>query len=109
MSVKTNCLYETGAAPNAETTIYTSTGLLTIIDKLTSYGVAVADVTLKLVPSGGSAATANIMAKKTFAIGESYTWPELVGHTLAPGDFISVLASVASAVNLRISGRQVTT
>lgn len=107
MTVTTSCLYETGAAPNAETTGYTAT-TRTIIDKCSSYGVAVADLTIKLVPSGGAAATANIVEKKTHALAESHSWPGIVGHTLEVGDFISVLASAAASVNLRISGRKVT-
>lgn len=107
MAVTTTALFETAAAPAVETTVYTSTAT-TLIDKLTSYGTAAGDLTLKLVPSGGTAASANILAKKTFAVGESYTWPELVGHTLMPGDFISAIASTTSAINLRISGRRIT-
>lgn len=105
MSVLTSCLFETAFVPNAETTVYT--GGRTIIDKMTSYGVLAGDVTIKLVQSGGTAGTAHTLAKKTFNVGESYTWPEIVGHTLEPGDFISVLASVASAATLRIGGRKV--
>ena len=108
MSVTTSCLYESAAVPNAETAAYTSTSVRTLLDKFTSYGVAAADVTIKLVQSGGTAGSTHIMAKKTFAVGESYTWPELVGHTLEPGDFISILCSAATSVNLRISGRKVT-
>lgn len=107
MAVTTTALFQAAAAPATETTIYTSTAM-TLIDKLSSYGTAAGDLTLKLVPSGGTAASANIMAKKTFAVGESYTWPELVGHTLMPGDFISAIASASPAVNLRISGRRIT-
>lgn len=108
MSVTTSCLYETAYAPNSETTVYTSTGLRTIVDKLTSYATGAVDVTLRIVPSGGSAGASNALAKKTFTAGESYTWPELVGHTLEAGDFISVLASAASTATLRIGGRKVT-
>lgn len=108
MAVTTSCLYETAGSPAVETTVFTSTGLATLIDKLTSYGVAAGDLTIKLVPSGGSAGSANILAKKTFAVGEAYTWPEIVGHTLLPGDFISIISSVANSVNLRISGRRIT-
>lgn len=108
MSVSTTCLYETGAVPNAETTAYTSSSVRTLLDKFSAYATAATDLTIKLVPSGLTAGTTNILAKKTFALGEAYTFPELVGQTLAAGDFISILSSNANAVNLRISGRQVT-
>lgn len=107
MTVAVSALVETGYAPNSETTVYTA-DLRTIIDRCTGYGVAVADLTIKLVASGDSAGADNVMEKKTFAIGDSYSFPGIVGHVLEPGDFISVLASVGSAVNLRISGRKVT-
>jgi hypothetical protein len=37
-----------------------------------------------------------------------YTFPELVGQVLNRGDFISTLAGTASAINMRVSGREVT-
>lgn len=107
MTVTVATLYESAAAPNAQTTVYTA-AVRTIIDKCTGYGVLAADLTINLVPNGGSAASANVMEKKTFGIGESYTYPGIVGHTLEVGDFISVVASLATSVNLRISGRKVT-
>lgn len=107
MTVTPSALVETGYAANAETTVYTA-AVRTIIDRCTGYGVGVADLTIKLVPSGGSASAANVVEKKTFAIGDSYSFPAIVGHVLEPGDFISALASAGSAVNLRISGRKVT-
>ena len=107
MTVTTNCLHQTGAAPNAETTVYTAV-VRTIIDKCSSYGVAIADLTIKLIPSGGAAATANIVEKKTHALGEAHNWPGIVGHTLEVGDSISIIASLAASINLRISGRKVT-
>jgi hypothetical protein len=70
--------------------------------------VGIADLSVNIVPSGGTASTANLMEKKTFAIGDTHTFPGVVGHVLEVGDFISVVASVASAVSLRISGRKVT-
>jgi hypothetical protein len=108
MSVTTRAIYETAALLAAQSTLYTSTGVRTIIDKITVYATNVCTVTINLVPSGGSAATANVMATKTFAVGEAYIWPEIVGHTLEPGDFVSVLSSAAPGGNIRISGRQVT-
>lgn len=107
MTVSLSALVEAGYAANSETTVYTAT-VRTIIDRCTGYGVGVADLTLKLVPSGGSAGNSNIVEKKTFAVGDAYSFPAVVGHVLEPGDFISALASASSAVVLRISGRKVT-
>lgn len=107
MSAETHTLFETAAAPAAETSVYPSTAR-TIIDKCSGYGFAAGTLTIKLVPSGGSAGNSNIMEIKAFNVGESYTFPGIVGHTLEAGDFISVIASGANLVNLRISGRKVT-
>lgn len=104
-------LYTAQHAPNAETAAYTaSSGMRTIIDKITAYngtGGAVT-LTIKLVPSGGSAGAANVVALKTIAAGASETFSEVVGQVLEPGGFISVLAGAATSVVLRISGREVT-
>lgn len=106
-TVTVGCLVEAGTAALAETTIYTSpAGTRTIIDKVTSYAAASpATLTLKVVPSGGSAGASNVLGVKTFSAGESYTWPELVGHILEPGDAISEIAT--GTVVRRLSGRSV--
>ena len=98
-------------ASNAETTEYTaSSGMRTIIDKISAYngtGGASA-LTIKLVPSGGTAGASNTMAVKTIAAGATETFPEIVGQTLEAGGFISVLAAAATTIVIRISGREVT-
>ena len=40
--------------------------------------------------------------------GETYLCPELIGHALLQGDFISTTASAGAALTLRITGREVT-
>ena len=107
MTVTVSTLVEAGYAANAQTTVYTA-AVRTIIDRCTGYGVAVADLTVNLVPSGGSASNANILEKKTFAIGDTHSFPGIVGHVLEAGDFISVVASLSNSIALRISGRKVT-
>lgn len=109
MTVTAKPLYTAQDAPNAQTTIYTVAAGRTIVDKCTAYnhtGGAV-DLTVNLVPNGGAAAAANIVAKQTLAAGASYTFPEVVGHTLETGGFVSVLASAAASIALRLSGREV--
>jgi hypothetical protein len=49
-----------------------------------------------------------ITKTKTLQVSEVYTFPELVGQVLAFGDFISTIAGTASAINIRVSGREVT-
>jgi hypothetical protein len=105
-------LFEPLQAANAETTQYTTPAATrTIIDKFTgtnTTGVA-ATLTVKLVASAGAASASNtIVSAKSLAAGECYTFPELVGHVLGPGDFISTLAGTAAAISIRASGREVT-
>lgn len=111
MTVIAKALFEPLQAQNAETTQYTApTGTRTIIDKLTGTNTtgAAATLTIKLIASGGAAGAANtIVSAKTLAAGESYTFPEVVGHVLNPGDFISTLAGTAAAITIRASGREV--
>lgn len=96
-------------APNTETTLYTASGVRTAIDKFTGTNTSASTTTLavKLVPSGGTAGASNLLITKTLTAGEAYTFPEIVGHWLEAGGFISVLAGAASAVVVRASGREV--
>lgn len=79
------------------------------IDKCTIYNsdTVARTVTIHLIPSGGSAVTANIVMVKTVQAGETYTCPEVAGHNLDPSDFLQALASTASVVNLRTSSYEV--
>lgn len=110
MSVTARPLVTTGYAASSETTVYTSTDARTIIDKFTVYNSDTAPITyvVKLVPSGVSAAAQHVILSKVVAPGETYTVPEVIGHVLESGGFISEVASTASKLTRRISGRQVT-
>lgn len=111
MTVTAKCLVESTQLTNAQTTVYTATNLRTILDKISATNVSgsAATVTVNLVPFGASAGATNvIVSSKSLQAGESYGFPELVGHVLNQGGFISVLAGTASAINMRISGREVT-
>jgi hypothetical protein len=48
-----------------------------------------------------------IVKAKSLAASETYIFPELVGHILPSGGFISTIAGTASAINMRVSGREV--
>ena len=91
--------------------MYTATGVTAIIDKFTAtnYSATAATISVNLVTSGGTAGNNDLIVKtKTLQASETYTFPELVGHVLRPGGFISTLAGTASAINTRVSGREVT-
>lgn len=107
MTTSVAALVETGYAAAVETAVYTAPSLV-IIDRISAYGAALGTLTLRIVPAGGTAGASNTLAVKALAAGEAYSFPELVGQVLMPGDKISELASAASAVVRRISGRAVT-
>lgn len=111
MSVTVKVLIPAKTAEAAQTTQYTATGVTTIIDKFTAtnYSANAATISVNLVTSLDTAGNQNLIVKtKTLQATESYTFPELVGHVLAPGGFISTIAGTASAINIRASGREVT-
>jgi hypothetical protein len=111
MTVTAKPLVSAKEAETTQTTQYTApAGTRVILDKVTgtNTGAGSAQLSFNLVPLGGSAGASNTVVKtKALSPGECYTFPEIVGHVLAPGDFVSTLASAAS-VTIRISGREVT-
>ena len=111
MSVTVKVLIPAKIAVASDTTQYTApAGVTTIIDKFTStnYDTVARSITVNLVTSGGSVGNENkIVISRTLQPNETYTFPELVGHVLQPGGFISTIAGTASAINIRSSGREV--
>lgn len=109
MTTTAKCLVGTKYAENAEATQYTApAGTRTLIDKVSAYSAAGGTLAIKLVENSDTAGADDLLANKTFAAGESYTFPEIVGQVLNPGDFISTLAGGANTVTLRIAGREIT-
>ena len=110
MAVNVKVLIPAKIAENVQTTQYTATGVTTLIDKFTAtnYSAAVANISVNLVTFTDTAGNQNLIVKtKTLQPAETYTFPELVGAALAPGGFISTLASAASSINIRSSGREI--
>lgn len=94
-----------------QTTQYTATSAKALIDKATVTNTDTVNRTfsVNIVQSGGSATNANlIIDDRTVVPGETYLCPELIGHELDPGAFISTVASAATALTLRVSGREIT-
>ena len=94
-----------------QTTQYTANNCKAIIDKatITNTDTVNRTVSVNLVTSGGSAGNANLVIDdKTIVPGETYLCPELVGQALEPGGFISTIASAATALTFRVSGREIT-
>jgi hypothetical protein len=94
----------------SQTTQYTATNVRAIIDKATVTNTDTVSRTfsVNIVTSGGSAGVSNLVIDtRTVQPDETYLCPELVGHVLAPGGFISTIASAATSLTLRVSGREV--
>ena len=111
MTVTVKVLVPAKTAENTQTTQYTANGVTAIIDKFTAtnYSATTTTISVNLVTSGDTAGNQNLIVKtKSIQPAETYTFPELVGHDLAPGGFISTIAGAASAINIRVSGREVT-
>ena len=110
MTVSVKVLIPAKIAENAQTTQYTATGVSAIIDKFTAtnYSGSAATLSVNLVTSADTAGNQNLIVKtKTLQAGETYTFPEIVGSALAAGGFISTLASAATSINIRASGREI--
>ena len=109
MTVTAKALVDAKYAANAETTQYTApAGVRAIVDKFTVTNVtaAAATITIKVVPSGGAAGATNVITQTASVAANSvYQASEMVGQILNAGDFISTLAS---ALVIRVSGREIT-
>ena len=111
MTVSIKVLIPPKQAENSQTTQYTATNCKAIIDKFTITNTSAGNVTISvnLVTSGGSPSASNlVMDSRAIAPDETYTCPELVGQALESGGFISTIASAATSLTIRASGREIT-
>lgn len=111
MAVNVKALIPSKQAENTQITQYTAVNCKTIIDKFTATNTSAGNVTISvnLVTSGGSAGASNLIVdSRAIAPDEAYTFPELVGQVLEPGSFVSTIASAATSLTIRASGREIT-
>jgi hypothetical protein len=111
MSVLVKTLIPAKQAENLQTTQYTAVNCRTIIDKFTATNTSAGNVTISvnLVTSGGTAGVSNLVVDtRSIAPDETYTFPELVGQVLESDGFISTIASAATSLTIRASGREIT-
>jgi len=111
MAVTIKVLIPPKQAEGTQTTQYTATNCKAIIDKFTVTNTTSGNVTFSanLVTSATSAGASNlIIDARSIAPDETYTCPELVGQALEPSSFISTLASSATSLTIRASGREIT-
>jgi hypothetical protein len=110
MAVYVRVLIPSKTAEAAQTTQYTSTAVTTIIDKFTAtnYSASAATLSVNLVTSLDNPGNANLVVK-TVSIqpGQTYLFPELIGHVLLNGGYISTIAGTATAISIRASGRTI--
>lgn len=95
----------------SNTTYYTATNVRARIDKCTVTNTTAGAVTfnLYLVPSAGAAGVTNqIIDTQSVAAHSNYTCPEIVGHWIDSGGFISAGASAATSLTLVCSGIEFT-
>lgn len=110
MPTATAAIIRAKLAEIAETTQYESENCQTMLDKLTATNItgSTATITMRIVNSGGTAGGADeLRAVVSILPGKSYQFPELVGHTMESGDFISTIAGTASAIEIRGSARKI--
>jgi len=111
MAITVKPLIAAKIAEAVQTTQYTANGVTALIDKFTAtnYSAVAATISVNLVTVSDSAGNQNLVTKtKTLQASETYVFPELVGHVLAPGGFISTIAGTAASISIRASGREVT-
>jgi len=114
MLVTPVCLFEGTLLPNAASAtpgLYVSPANTRTVIKscsITNTDSVARVFTFHIVPSGGSASAANMIAK-TEPVGPGATYPvhQAVGQVLETGDFITAFADVASVMAARCSGVKV--
>jgi hypothetical protein len=110
MAVTVKALIPAKQAEGSQTTQYTATNCRAIIDKFTATNTSGSNVTISvnIVISGGTAAASNLIVDtRSIAPDQTYTFPELVGQVLDAGNFISTIASAATSLTIRASGREI--
>lgn len=94
---------------NTQTTQITAS-VLTLLDKITITNITTGNVNFSanICDSGETVGNSNLIIKnKIIAPSETYDCFELVGHVLETGSFLSMIASAASSLVLKIDGREI--
>lgn len=113
MTVTARNLVPAKLVENTQTTQYIvpTNASATIIDKFTATNISgsPATISVNLVTGSDTPGNNNLITKtKSLAVSEVYTFPELVGQILPTSSYISTIASAAGAINMRVSGREIT-
>lgn len=111
MSVEVKVLVPSKIMEITQQKQYTATNCRAIIDVVTITNTSSSNAvfSLNLIPKDSTADSSNLFVKnRSIAPNESYRCPEIVGHNLEDGGSISTIAGTASALIMRISGREIT-
>ena len=111
MTVVAKPLVQTKYAESVQTVQYTVSGGRVSIDRFvaTNNSASAAEFSIWIVPNGQALSGANrVLYARELLSKESYSCPEACGQWLENGDQIVTLASMAGAISIRISGREVT-
>ena len=109
MTVTTKVLIRSKVAEDVQYIQYTVGSFTTIVDKFTAVNFSTLPVEIKvyLVAFNDSVGDHNLASVNTVPPNGVCMFPELVGHTLMQGGFISTIAGTADAINIRASGREI--
>lgn len=102
-------LVESKFIEDAQTTQYVATNVTALIDKctITNISAGTVEVNVHLVSNGGVADSSNLFMDSVVILpGKSYPCPEITGHLLGEGDFISTFTVLADTLAFRVSGRE---
>ncbi len=111
MAITVSNIIPAKQAENTQTTQYTATNVTTVIDKFTVTNTSAGAVTfsLNIVASGDSPGNSNLIINtRSIGVNETYACPELIGHALISGNFISTIAGAATSLTIRATGREIT-
>lgn len=112
MTITAKALIQSKQAAAAATTEYTTpASTKAVIHRFTATNTTagVLTLTVYIVPNGSAAAASN-MVVSALSIGANTTADvsQIQDHVLDAGDFISVVASAATSITIRASGREIT-
>lgn len=110
MTVTSKAFFQAGHVATSDQLAYQADGVTGKIEAATATNSSATDatVTVYAVKSGGTPGASNtVVSAQRVRPGDSYLLPELRGQTLEPGDGVYAVASVASAIVLRISGLEI--
>jgi hypothetical protein len=110
MATTQTTLVESKFLENIQTDQYVANNVKAIVDAavLSNSGTSGVFVSVNIVPESTTTSTANrFIPNRYFAPGDTYSCPELVGQILRSGAKISTIASAASTITFRVSGREI--